>query len=110
VFINDDLEAFNFGQSLSFKLNLSGPAVTNPNGTAKSGSEFDVYLYDNSFNSYLTSDGLVATVNLNLNGSITPVASRFATITPEPTSFALLSFALVAFGGLSAMVRHKRTE
>src|SRR5258708_30963981 len=45
---NDYFEQFTFGSSFRFSLTLDGAALQKPNGTANSGSTFDLALFDHS--------------------------------------------------------------
>jgi hypothetical protein len=87
---------------LSFVLTLSGPAIDAPNGTTTAGSTFGVGFYDVNQNSILTNDasGFAGEVNINLDGTTTPVSFPNAangpsvvTIqeTPEPSALWLFA-------------------
>jgi hypothetical protein len=105
---NDYFEGLTFGSVLSFMLTLSGPAISDPNGTSTAGTTFGVGFYDASQNSILTGDssGFAAEVNINLDGSTTPTVfdsasggPSVATIqaVPEPASFGLV-------GGIAGII------
>jgi hypothetical protein len=111
--LNDLLENITFGTTMSFTVDLSGAGVTSPN-PAVPGSSFGLTLYDDSFNPLLTTDpaGTVVTLNLNPDGSTTPLTfpassggspvaqaiEQGAGTVPEPSSFCLLTLALVGMG------------
>ena len=100
----DYLQAFTFGNFMNFTVTLSGPGVDGPNITA-GGSSFAVYLFDSGFNPLLTNDavfGELVELDLNNNGSVTPVNNSAQTVvtaqsaTPEPATSLLGGFALAA--------------
>ncbi len=109
---NDANQGFTFGDSFSFNLTLSGPAVDNPGGTA--GSTFALSLYAaDDITPLLTTDpnGSVATINLNANGTTsvftfpqsptdnTPVATvTLAGAVPEPSTLVLGLIAAMCAG------------
>ena len=101
---NDYFEGLIFGNRLSFTLSLSGPALVSPDGSAASGSTFGVGFYDSTaVNPILTTnvtDGFAAVVNVNLDGTTTPIAYPSGTgggapaigisAVPEPSSISML--------------------
>jgi PEP-CTERM motif len=100
---NDDFENVTFGNNLSFLLNFNGPAVVSPNGTATSpiAYYFSLFTDTNGNNPALTSDGLIASLNINPDGSATKtVYSTAATaiFTPEPATVGMVGSALGLLG------------
>lgn len=107
--LNDLFQAISFGTTISFNLDISGPATTTPDPN-NLGSAFALSLYDSNFNPLLTTDpnGSVATILLNPDTSITtetfpagPDSGPAATIhfygnaVPEPSSAMIGGMALV---------------
>jgi len=95
---NNYFEGLTFGDSLSFVLTLSGPAIDNPNGTSLAGSTFGLGFYDINQSSILTNDasGFAGGVDIGLLGDTVPFTFPDAqngpsvvTIqqTPEPSTF-----------------------
>ena len=84
--------------------NLSGSAVTNPDGTSVSGSTFGFGLYDGTQNPVLTVDpsGSAATIDLNLTGALRYTVSSAsgggpvvaAVQLPEPGTLGFVGVAL----------------
>lgn len=110
--LNDLFQAISFGKSMSFNLDISGPAtlMADPNGL---GSAFGLSLYDANFNPLLTTDplGTVVTIQLNSNATTTvetfptsPGSGPAATVTsqggsvPEPSSIVIGGIALAGVG------------
>ena len=98
---NDYFQSFDFQSDIAFTVLFDGPAVTAPNGTSTSGSTFTFSMFDSSgTNPLLTDDpnGSAFTVDLNLDGSLTPqtfsppVVQDQSTI-PEPPPFLLVGSA-----------------
>lgn len=95
--LNDVLQGFTFGTTLSFLVDFSGPALTSP-GT--DGSAFSVTFYDSGFNTLLStaSSGAVATIAINADTSFSTTTSSTDAISitpygapvPEPASIVLL--------------------
>jgi hypothetical protein len=105
---NDYYQPFNYGQSFSFTLDVGGPAITAPNGTSTYGTSFGLGLLDSNQNSILTNDqdGFAATVELNLDGTLTPQVfpsnssggapvTTIADVAPEPGVWASAGFGLM---------------
>ena len=103
-------QTFTFGNSFSFLLDLSGAAITAPNGTSTAGSTFGLGLYDSGQNPILTSQGagtgFAGQVQINLNGTTTPtgflqstgapsVVSFVRVVVPEPGAMGLVGLGLI---------------
>ncbi len=107
---NDYFTGFTFGTTLSFLVNLSGPAVNSPDGVSTSDSTFGFSMFSDpsAVNSILTNDpnGFAFTTDINLDGSTTPTnnsmqltAAPVGTVSaPEPGTMLLLTAGLVGFG------------
>jgi PEP-CTERM motif len=97
---NDYFDDFTFGSTLTFDVTLYGPALTTPNGTSTSGSTFAFSMFSDPAGTVPvltsdTTDGFAATINVNLDGSTTPIDySAETTITPVPEPATLLLMAL----------------
>jgi hypothetical protein len=107
---NDIFQGFTYGTTVSFDVTLSGTALDGPGGTV--GSSFLFSLYDNSTPDPLPllttdSNGSVLTINVNPDGTTTPMpfpstpggtsvasATPAASAAPEPSSIVLLVSAL----------------
>lgn len=76
--LNEYFQQFTYGDSLSFLLSLTGPALSSPNGTANAGTVFGLGLYDETQSPILTDQGsttgFAGQVDLNLDGSTTATA------------------------------------
>lgn len=89
---NDYFEGFTFGNTLSFDVLLSGPALISPDGTSTSGSTFAFSMFSDSAGTIPaltsdTTDGFAFTVDVNLDGSTT--VTNFSTPTsviPAPSA------------------------
>ena len=92
--LNQYSELLQFGSSISFDVTFGGPAVTDPNGTSSSGSTFALAFTGLNGVPLFTSDGVVGVINLNLDGSLQPIAysdiTSFTAVAPEPGSLALV--------------------
>ena len=105
---NDYFTGFTYGSTLSFLLNLSGPAVTSPDGISTSGSEFAFSMFSDAGGTLpvLTSDsvnGYALTAGINLDGTatITNNSTQLAVTTPitaapEPSMLLLLGSGLTS--------------
>lgn len=96
---NDYFDYFTFGTTLSFDVDLYGPAITSPDGTSTSGSAFAFSIFSDAAGTMpaLTTDttfGIATRIDVNLDGStnvtnnssqatVGPVTSVAA---PEPSS------------------------
>jgi hypothetical protein len=114
---NEYTQGITFGNTISFHLDLSGPAIDLPNGDG--GGSFFLTFYDPSGDPLLTNNpnGPAFEVDVNGDGSTTPTAFANAdggpsvvtyagptevTPTPEPSMVLLLA------GGLAAMASFRR--
>lgn len=100
---NDYFQTFKFGSTLSFGVSLYGPALSSPNGTAKSGSTFAFSMFSNAAGTVPvltsnTSTGFAYVVNVNLDGT-TSATSFITNIAPEPSSWFLVGMP-IALGAL----------
>jgi len=112
---NDYFDGFTFGSTLAFEVRLYGPAVNSPDGVSTSGSSFAFSMFSDAGGTMPvlttdTTDGFAITLDVNLDGSVTPTLFSSQTTlvpaaVPEPASMLLLASALVAIAGA---VRHKR--
>jgi hypothetical protein len=108
---NDDLETFTYGNTLSFKVDLSGPALSAPDGLATSPYEFIFSTYSDAAGTVpvLTSDpnGISGGITISPEAVIDAgaISSELSVVaTPEPSMLCLLGGALALFAG----VRHKK--
>ena len=89
--LNEYFQGFTYGTKVSFVLMLSGPAIDSPNGMATAGSTFGLGLYDMSQNPILTNQGgttgFAGEVNINLDGTTTPIGFPTATAGPSVVTF-----------------------
>jgi PEP-CTERM motif len=111
---NDYFTGFTYGSTITFAVNLFGPAVTSPDGVSTSGSTFAFSMFSDPAGTVpvLTSDtlnGFAALVGVNLDGSTTLTnnssqltISTPATPVPEPGSLVLLAAGL---GALALVLR-----
>jgi hypothetical protein len=105
---NDYFTGFTYGSTITFAVNLFGPAVVSPDGVSTFGSTFAFSLFSDPAGTVpvLTSDtvnGFAALVNVNLDGSTTVTnnssqltISTPAAAVPEPGSLLLLAAGLAA--------------
>jgi len=108
---NDDLETFTYGNTLSFKVDLSGPALSAPDGLATSPYELIFSTYSDTLGTIpvLTSDpgGASGTITISPEAVIEAgaISSELNVVaTPEPSMLCLLGGALALFAG----ARHKK--
>jgi hypothetical protein len=117
---DDYFEELTFGTTITLTLDLSGPALTSPNGQGGGTFTLDFLSADQSaflFTDDPTNDVPVFTVDINPDGSVTPATYQSAgggspvvTFTtgsqqtvPEPATVVLTWFVLLAFAGLRRM-------
>jgi hypothetical protein len=103
---NDYFAGFTYGSTLTFDVNLSGPALTSPNGTSSSGSSFAFSMFSDSSGTMPTltsdtTDGFAVTIDVNLDGTTTlknfsneTSAGLLVTTTPEPGTLLLMAAGL----------------
>jgi hypothetical protein len=108
--LNDDFEDFNYGNTLSFLVSLSGPALTAPDGNATSPYEFDFFTYSDQAGSIpvLTSDpnAISGKIDISPEGIVTSSAvSSDLTLTPSPEPGTVWLFAC-AIGAAFLVRRH----
>jgi hypothetical protein len=119
--INDYNQQFTFGNIITFALALNGPALSAPNGTSTSGSEFGMIMFDNSNTVPLLSaapGGFAFTVDVNLDGTTTvttyspdgaglqpPAATLQGT--PEPATLLFAGLGLAGIALRRAYARRK---
>jgi trimeric autotransporter adhesin len=114
---NDYFSGFTFGKSLSFYVNLSGPALSSPDGVSTSGSAFAFSIFSDTAGTKpaLTTDttngfGFIVNVNLdgttsatnNLKGSTSVVLQPTVTVVPSAqttTAGQPLSVTITVSGG-----------
>jgi PEP-CTERM motif len=110
--VPQDDAGINYGNSFSFDLRLSGPAINMPDPTDPFGTTFSLFVYDSGFNPELTTNpaGSVLDINILPFGAGTSVTTYpsgqgqppAATVTqtnggiPEPSSLLLLGLGLTA--------------
>ena len=101
--LNDDFETFNYGNTLSFLVDISGPALTAPDGRATSGYEFDFETFSdvNGTVPVLTDDpnGISGSIDVSPEGIVTynDVSSVIGIApVPEPASVWLFAGAVGA--------------
>lgn len=115
---NDYFQGFEFGTTIQFLLSFSGPAVMSPDGTS-SGSTFGFGMFQDNAGTIplLTTDpfGYAFTVDVNADGSTTPIAFPAAlgappgatltleSTTPEPAPCVLLALGLAVLFAVSKM-------
>jgi len=109
---NDYFDDFTFGNTLSFKVSLYGPALSTPDGISTSGSVFAFSMFSDAAGTIPaltadTTDEFAFTVVVNLDGTTTVTNSSSQTSVsplpsgvPEPSSFVLLGAALAFLGVL----------
>ena len=109
---NDYFDDFTFGNTLSFKVSLYGPALSTPDGISTSGSVFAFSMFSDAAGTIPaltadTTDEFAFTVVVNLDGTTTVTNSSSETSVsplpsgvPEPSSFVLLGAALAFLGVL----------
>lgn len=86
---NDYFEGFTFGSTLSFTVDLSGPALSSPDPTATSGSTFAFSMFSDPAGTMPvltgnTAEGFAITVDVNVGGTTT--LTNFTGAVPEPSS------------------------
>ena len=102
---NDYFEDFTYGSTLSFDVNLYGPALSSPDEVSTSGSAFAFSMFSDAAGTMpaLTTDttnGFAVTIDVNLDGTTTVNNfSTQATVTPltssvpEPSTLTLFGIA-----------------
>jgi hypothetical protein len=112
---NDDLETFTYGDTLSFKVDLSGPALTAPDGLATSPYEFIFSTYSDAAGTIpvLTSDpgGASGLINISPEAVLSPseISPEVGIVaSPEPHVLWMLCCALAIFGGVRYLRRRSQ--
>ncbi len=112
--LNEYFEGFTFARSILFTLSFSGPAITAPDGVSTSGSLFAFSMFSDAAGTVpaptTDSNGLAATVEVGLDGSLTTRAVSPAVLfTPEPASLGMAAGALgfLAFASLKKRLSGK---
>jgi hypothetical protein len=108
---NDYFTGFTYGSTITFAVNLFGPAVVSPDGVSTSGSTFAFSMFADPGGTapILTNDsvnGFALTADINLDGTITitnsssqlTATSVGAVATPEPATLLLLTAGLSGLG------------
>ena len=111
---NDYFEGFTYGSTLSFQVNLFGPALSSPDGTSTSGSTFAFSMFSDAAGTMPTlttntTEGFAATIDVNLDGTTTVAISSAQTTVvpasapaiPEPSTLSLMAVGVglwLAFG------------
>jgi hypothetical protein len=108
---NDYFEDFTFGSSITFGVYLYGPAIDSPDGMSYSGDTFTFSMSStpDGATPTLTTDpgGTAFTINVNLDGSTTPMDNSTETtiaLSPEPGTLILFGSG-IAFCGLLGVRR-----
>jgi hypothetical protein len=102
---NDYFEGFTYGTTLSFDVNLYGPAVTSPDQTSMSGSAFAFSMFSDGAGTVPTlttdtADGFAFTAGINLDGTVTVTnysAQTSVQALPEPNGVAEAALGAVLF-------------
>src|ERR1022692_81426 len=106
---NDYFDGFTFGSTLSFAVDLYGPALVSPDGVSASGSAFAFSIFSDTGGTVPTlttdtADGFATIVDVNLDGSTTVNNSSSQTsispvgpvsAVPEPNSVVLLGTVMI---------------
>lgn len=105
---NDYFAGFTYGDTLSFELNLLGPAIISPDGTSTSGSAFAFSMFSDSGGTIPalttdTTDGYALTANVNSDGTVT-LTNYSSQLTPGPISTPEPGTLLLLASGLSGLV------
>jgi hypothetical protein len=108
--LNDYFDDFTFGSTLSFQVNLYGPALSSPDGISTSGSTFAFSMFSDSGGTVPalttdTMDGFAFTLDVNLDGTTTlnnfsseASVSQVSAGTPEPNTMILIGSAIPLLG------------
>jgi hypothetical protein len=101
---NDYFQGFTFGSTISFKVNLFGPALSSPDGVSTSGSTFAFSMFSDAAGTVpaLTTDttnGFAFKADVNLDGTTTVTNSSSQTNVSPLTVGAWSGFGF--FGGVS---------
>lgn len=112
---SDDFEAVTFGNTLTFNVAFSGPAVDSPSGSATGTDEFSFFIYKDEAGTMTANttdvNGTAGTVTVNEDGTLTPdsVSANFSAqvATPEPSTTGMMFGALAMLAGGLFLRRRK---
>jgi hypothetical protein len=115
--LNDYAQNVTFLTFFQFMLTLDGPAITAPNN-GSSGTRFSLLLWQPAFaNPLITSDGVIATLDINPNGTITingfPSGASVVTFAggvPEPSTLFLSLAALGVLACYNSRIRNSHAH
>jgi hypothetical protein len=117
---NDYFEGFTYGSTLSFQVNLYGPALSAPDGTSTSGSTFVFSMFSDAAGTMPvlttnTTEGFAFTIDVNLDGTTTVTnfsgeTTAVPAITPaipEPSTLPLMAVGIGLWLAFSSRTRRR---